>query len=94
MVCRRKLLPSLLDCDEIARGASREECLKYPELQLVSCRGCHQKTQHLKPEHRIAILIAFQIDNLCELYNRLTGSAQTHITRTEVLDYLKTRSVA
>lgn len=91
MICRKPLPPDELDGDEIARGYARQECLKHPELTLISCRRCHDRTQNEPPAKRIMYIILWEIDQRCKLYCELRGTAETHVTAEDVIAYLMFR---
>lgn len=84
MVCR---VSPAVDAHEIASGHAREDCLTEWSLIMAVCRRCHTKIQHMKPEKQIALRTAFFIDQACEKYNELRGTAPTHVTRNGVLNY-------
>lgn len=94
MICRKPFAPADLDGDEIARGAAREECLKHPELTLISCRKCHERTQDEPIEKRLAYAVLFDIDRRCETINELLGTAPTHVTTEGVIGFLMFRKRA
>lgn len=89
MICGQQT--SQLDADEIARGYSRELCLKHPELTLISCRRCHERTQNEPLEKRLARLMLFEIEQRCQTLNELLGTAPTHVTAEGVIGYLMFR---
>lgn len=84
MVCGNELPPQELQCDEIARGHAREACLVVWELVLVSCDGCHKKTQDLPITERLALRARFFIAEQARLYSEVRGTAPTHITGDDI----------
>ena len=54
--CLKPTAPEYLDCDEIARGSSRQQALDEPCSILVVCRPCHSIVQPWSRAKRLALL--------------------------------------
>jgi hypothetical protein len=88
MLCCRRLEPEHLDVHEIASGPAREACLEQPSLQLVLCRGCHERVQSWPAAKQIAQRHRWMIVRECKLYCELKGRAPTAVIANDVEIYM------
>ena len=78
------------DCDEICRGAHREECLRYPRLQLALCRSCHELMDDYSEwpiEKQLRLRLHWELERMCEEANLVRGRASTAITPQDVMEH-------